>query len=242
MKQMIKKLAIVLSVALVCAPMGAMAANKLIVKDATGVIDKMVVTDAGKIGINTSNPTYQFQIVGTGDPSTAAALIASPGRATGFLPSDSGGLSFMRNNDVAVNGGLPRVNDRLGYFGFGSYIGTGYKWMTLISSFTEADATATSAPTYITFATTNVNSLGATEKVRLTSDGKVGIGITTPTQKLEVYNGGVRLNNLITTSKPACDATTRGTLWFVSAAAGAADALQVCSKDAANAYAWRALF
>ncbi len=68
---------------------------------------------------------------------------------------------------------------------------------------------------------------------------KVGIGTTTPGEKLEV-NGGIKYNTA--TAKPVCDATTRGTTWFTRSAAGVKDAFEVCAKDAANAYAWRILY
>jgi hypothetical protein len=39
-------------------------------------------------------------------------------------------------------------------------------------------------------------------------------------------------------ARPACDASQRGKLWFASGAAGVADTLSVCRKDAADTYAW----
>jgi hypothetical protein len=69
--------------------------------------------------------------------------------------------------------------------------------------------------------------------------GSVGIGTLAPGQKLEVA-GGVRLNT--TAAKPACSATQRGTFWVTQGAAGVKDSVQVCAKDAANAYAWRTLY
>ena len=67
--------------------------------------------------------------------------------------------------------------------------------------------------------------------------GNLGVGTTTqtPGQKLEV-NGGVRLNT--TTLRPTCDASIRGTLWLTQGGPGVADALYVCVKDVADAYAW----
>ena len=71
------------------------------------------------------------------------------------------------------------------------------------------------------------------------STGAVGIGVVAPTQTLEV-NGGVRLNT--STSKPTCDSTQRGTFWVTESGAGVKDAVEVCAKDAANAYAWRTIY
>ncbi len=67
----------------------------------------------------------------------------------------------------------------------------------------------------------------------------VGIGTTSPGQKLEV-NGGVRLNT--TDTKPTCDATTRGTFWVTQGGAGVQDNVEVCAKDASDVYAWRTIY
>jgi hypothetical protein len=77
------------------------------------------------------------------------------------------------------------------------------------------------------------------ERMRITSAGKVGIGASSPTRELEV-NGGVRLNTAI--AKPACDATSRGTFWVTQGGGGTKDTVEVCAKDASDAYAWRTLY
>lgn len=69
--------------------------------------------------------------------------------------------------------------------------------------------------------------------------GNVGIGTTTPGQKLEV-NGGIKLNTA--TARPACAAATRGVFWVVQGSAGVKDSIAVCAKDAVDAYAWRILY
>lgn len=72
-----------------------------------------------------------------------------------------------------------------------------------------------------------------------TNNGNVGVGVAAPSQKLEV-NGGVRLNTV--TVKPTCGATVRGTFWAVQGGAGVKDNVEVCAKDAGDAYAWRTLY
>ncbi len=43
-------------------------------------------------------------------------------------------------------------------------------------------------------------------------------------------------------AEPACDATTRGYVVMVQGGVGVADTFRICSKDALDAYAWRALY
>jgi len=42
--------------------------------------------------------------------------------------------------------------------------------------------------------------------------------------------------------RPTCTAVERGRLWHVPGAAGVADTLALCAKDATDAYAWRGLY
>lgn len=232
MKQIIKKLAIVLSVALVCAPMGAMAANKLIVKDATGTIDKMVVTDAGTIGLGTSAPAGVIHSVGNSYATTQYV-----GQWIGT--SNNGGAGFLGfHNNASL--APPNALDRIGYFMFGSYntdgvtrlIGGG---MTVRA---EQTWTATSYPTSISFETAGTTG-ARVERLKITGSGNIGIGQSAPTQKLEVF-GGVRLNT--TTARPTCDATSRGTFWFVKGGTNVADTATVCAKLVDGSYSWNSLF
>ncbi len=73
--------------------------------------------------------------------------------------------------------------------------------------------------------------------------GGVAIGTssapTSSSAALEV-NGGVKLNTA--TAKPTCSSTTRGTFWVVQSGAGVKDTVEVCAKDAGDAYAWRTIY
>lgn len=53
------------------------------------------------------------------------------------------------------------------------------------------------------------------------------------------YDGGLKL---ATGTKPTCNSTYRGTLYYVAGGAGVADTYEVCTKDAADSYAWRSLY
>jgi hypothetical protein len=78
----------------------------------------------------------------------------------------------------------------------------------------------------------------------LTTSNNVGIGTDVPTQKLEVKDGGIRINtpDPVAVPRPTCSDTTRGTFWVTNGATDVKDTVEVCAKDAANAYAWRVLY
>lgn len=58
----------------------------------------------------------------------------------------------------------------------------------------------------------------------------------------KVVATGQGLQLVATGTKPACAVGVRGTIFYTPGAGGVADALEVCRKDAADAYAWVALY
>jgi hypothetical protein len=215
----------------------AQAETRLAVQDSTGTTDKMVVTDGGKIGVGNANPDSAIYVkapavTANPAPTWLDAAIKVEGNQT------TNGAGFLGYNVRA--GAFPLANDRLGYFLFGSYNGTSPLHAAGVTAGAEANWSASSTPTYFSFATTPTNSTTRTERLRITAAGNVGINATAPTQVLEV-NGGIRINT--TTSKPVCDASnTRGTFWFTKGATGVADTLELCTKDTSENYGWRKIY
>jgi len=56
--------------------------------------------------------------------------------------------------------------------------------------------------------------------------------------------GDVKLRGLqlSTGSKPTCNSTNRGYIWYVAGGAGVADTAEICRKDNLDAYAWTSLY
>lgn len=212
-------------------PMVAGAANKLVVNGTDGTTPVMAVTDTGAIGSGTSTPSVAVQTVGA-TPATTQIMSQFTGTTTA---SGGGGIVAYHNNAA---GALPNSGDRLGYILFGGYDGTTPRNAAGVTARTEGAWSSTSTPAFFSFETTPAGSLTRLERMRVTGDGNVGIGTTTPTQKLNIV-GGIKFENA---TKPACSSAVRGTLWYTYLGAGLADTFEVCSKDAAGAYAWRALF
>jgi hypothetical protein len=234
-----KTVTLAAALSLVClSSAGAMAANKLIVKDSGGTIDKFVVTDNGFIGSGTNAPAVAIHA--TGSNSSASQL-----RAHFNGSSAAGGGSFVMLHNNGSTSLLPLNNDRIGAMYFGTQTTSGMYYGAGISIFasgawTNTGTLATSAmPAYISFDTAPATG-AKVERLRITSAGNVGVGTNAPNQKLQI-NGGLRLST--GTARPTCtDATNRGTIWATQGASGVADTVAVCTKDAANNYGWRALY
>ncbi|MDA8412575.1 MAG: hypothetical protein M0023_02195 [Desulfobacteraceae bacterium] len=211
---------------------------KLNVKDSVGT-DKFVVTDSGSIGIGTSDPLSPIQVNVSGNNVASAGMMFRFTNTGTLSPIKAPNITLQRNNDPNLwPGGLPRKNDIIGIFQFGTLIGTAGYNMASLSVRAEEDVTSTLFPSYIAFSTTHDNDgvSQLTEKMRLSSIGNVGIGTTTPSQKLEV-NGGARLNT--TTTQPPCEANSRGTFWVTQNMTGL-DTVDICIREATSpdSYHW----
>jgi hypothetical protein len=208
----------------------AQAETRFAVQDTAGANDMMVVTDTGRIGVGTgvNGPLAGIHVKGLAYPDNVI-------RAEGNELTQ--GAGFVGYN-VHVDGTLPKNGDRLGYFLFGSTTGpTSPLHASGVITYAEGDWNTGSTPANFSFLTTPVGSASRVERLKILSNGYIGLGVTNPAQKLEV-NGGVRLNT--TDAKPACDQTSgRGTLWFTqNAAVGTADVLEVCMKKADGTFGW----
>jgi hypothetical protein len=68
-----------------------------------------------------------------------------------------------------------------------------------------------------------------------TSTGTDGVLLISSTAS----GGGVQLS---TGTKPTCDSSKRGLLWYVAGSAGVVDTLEVCRKSSSDTYTWVSLF
>jgi len=207
-------------------PMVAGAANKLVVRNADDSADAAVLTDSGRLGVGTNAPTTAIQMEGN-----ATTLPQFRGRYVGTSQNGGAGFYGMHNNN---GGALPSYLDRLGYFWFGSQSGSSYLVGSGLTTRASEAWTATSSPAYLTFDTTPSGAVFTTERMRITSSGNVGIGVTAPSQKLEV-NGGVRLATV--TAKPSCISANRGTLWVTL---GTTDKIEICA-NVSGTPAWKTI-
>lgn len=83
-----------------------------------------------------------------------------------------------------------------------------------------------------------------TEKAYVDKDGNIVSGSTGYIYAGTSLNSttGLQINRGGGSSKPTCDSSTRGTFWVVSNGAGVKDTVEVCAKDAGDAYDWRTIY
>ncbi len=92
----------------------------------------------------------------------------------------------------------------------------------------------------LTLTDPSLNSVQFGAYAGIVSGATAYIGFSNTTQRVVFPDTfGMQLK---TASKPSCVAADRGTIFYVAGGAGVLDTLEICRKDAADAYAWVSLF
>ena len=173
---------------------------------------KMVILGNGSVGIGTLTPTALLQVVGSG---ARYASFPSNGRAV-IVANDNTDVPVLTLRNTFDGGYGLSIRFELGYGGSASTEGTASTGAA-INAIQEQVWTATAATrdSALTFFTSLNGSAG--EKMRISSDGYVGIGTTSPTQQLDVRGniystGSLWAGNLSVTNTAASTSTTTGAL------------------------------
>jgi hypothetical protein len=230
MKIMKKTFALAAAVSLVgLSSIGAMAADKLIVKDSGGSNNVFVVSDGGvltatkSIGVGTTAPNTGIHVKSGTYPYNC---IKAEGNE---ISQGAGFLGYTVRSDAT----LPHAADRLGFFLFGTINGATALHAAGMSAIADAQWTASSTPAYFTFQTTAATTTTRYDRLIITSGGNT-----------QVYGGIQMAKNAGSPVKPNCVGTpaTRGMIWYTQGGTNVADTVEICTKDGAGNYAWHALF
>ncbi|HCA06460.1 hypothetical protein [Chryseobacterium sp.] len=183
--------------------------------DAT--VNNQNIYQSGFIGISQTNPTYfasreiprALSIVGDGN----AADDINIQSFTGNVPSASAQVGQMKTRG-SVGAVTPvQSGDGLGSLIFGGNVATGatpnYIEAASIKGVVNGTVTTTSLPVDLQFNTGTVND--PSEKMRITSTGNLGIGVTAPSEKLHVV-GQTRISSLANSSNKIVIADSQGVL------------------------------
>ena len=219
------------------------------------------ITQDGKIGIGTTNPTGKLDVVGE-------LKIRGTNRNSHICYSD--GNTYIRGS---TNSGYVLLNDNGGNVGIGTtnpsykldvnglaridncFVGRGYdnydycqfRHQSLTSHDDYALLQWTGGQTFLNAKSGQVIDfrIGNQQKMRLDSNGNVGIGTNNPRHKLDVYGGhlGVRSTNehsdsVIYIGAPFdSNSAYKGAIYFDANATGqgwSTGTLHICNRDAYN--------
>jgi hypothetical protein len=109
-----------------------------------------------------------------------------------------GADSVIRSFQSPGSSGVPSATvsgNALGNFQLGGYDGTGWARAAWVAANAAENWSPTNRGANLVISTTPIGSTSIAERVRVTSQGDVGIGTTTPAAKLDV-NGSIKSDNL----------------------------------------------
>lgn len=205
--------------------------GKLLFRDITGNANRMVIDGAGNVGIGTTSPQALFHVeknqavetsafVSNSDASGYAALRLGPAdRATNgdgmfFAGTTTGIRAGARPFVIQTGSGNPermRI-DQNGNVGIGTSA-AGYRFT--VSGNSGADIALINTTAGVAYfgavgSTDLALETNGTQRVRVSSNGNVGIGTLTPTEKLEV-NGNIKMGYQQVSCSPGSCAYSGGT-------------------------------
>ena len=151
-------------------------------------IERMRIDRNGNVGVGTTTPTSIVDIYSAtaavlnlrGDASTSNTIIRS---STDTTPPS---LNLRKARGTTASQTAVASGDFMGFINFQAYGGTTTRTIAQIIGAVSTYTSDTDISSFLTFATTPTGTVTPQERMRITSDGNVGIGNNNPTAKLEV--------------------------------------------------------
>jgi hypothetical protein len=207
---------------------------KLAVKDSSGATKASIAAD-GTVTISKLNLPFgsgtgrDIAVTNTAPADNSAALTFYPASGTNasptmsVMPRGTGYASTIKSQMYVYN--TDRIADPTNWEALMLRAGgTDYKFVSYNAG--------TGIPRPVNFQMGYGNNV-----LSLAADSNVGIGTTTPSQKLEVA-GGIKISSSGT--RPDCTSNIRGTFWFVNGDT-ADDTMSVCAK-VGGSFTWKPLW
>lgn len=163
-----------------------------------------------RLGIGTGAPERALHILGEGGISDDIFVEAN----SDSLATNSGGLMFLRSRGTALAKTSPLAEDLLGLISNRAWTGSAYETAAEIAAIAETDYTP-GRSAYMAFRTRSAGSYA--ERMRIASNGNVGIGTTSPGAKLSVSNGYVEIEQTAGTPVRIGSDSSRGYISVLNA-------------------------
>ncbi|HEX7673970.1 MAG TPA: tail fiber domain-containing protein [Bdellovibrio sp.] len=175
---------------------GTPTANNTIADSALPSYLRMTISNSGNVGIGTSSPSTNLDVVG----SAAFENNANSSAASSF--------SFWKSR----NYGAVQSGDTLGFFSFYGSDGTALQRASYIASVVDSTVSSGSVPGALTFNTTAIGGSDSTERMRINAGGSVGIGTTHPAAWLHIQGSSTSQGSLYLTNSDYVLGSTGSTL------------------------------
>lgn len=154
----------------------------------SGTTDRMALSSSGYLGLGTIAPSVAIEVEGTTD---AASEIYIKGGNSSFPTQRFSRINGTHAAPTALSSGK-----FLGRIMFDGYNGTSYTSSSSIYCLSSELWSSTAKGSYLTFYTTQNGTNTFSEKLRIDHNGNVGIGTTTPDNKLDV-KGIIRAEEVV---------------------------------------------
>ena len=165
---------------------------------------RFFVSGEGNVGIGTVEPAAKLEVVGDGT-STRTFVVKNEGgfsshtyvsaQSASDVEGTTGIFESKRSRGTLDNPESIIGGDRIGAFMGVPYIDGNYHFTTSIDMYSEQPS-FNSYPSYITFKTTGEGETGRSERIRISPEGNLGIGTTSPNAKLQIADGDIYIEDI----------------------------------------------
>jgi hypothetical protein len=172
-----------------------------------------------RVGVGTATPFTLMQVYS----STDAAVISLDGegqnsnlRVTRYSNDTTAPLNSLRKSrGTLLSPTAVASGDVMGSYNFNAYGGSNFRILSQINGTVDTYVSDTNISSFLTFTTTPAGSVTPQERVRITSAGNVGIGISSPGVALDVL-GTIEAQVALTNDTIAIAGRAGGTGSFVA--------------------------
>lgn len=154
----------------------------------TAVTEKMRIDAAGTVQIGTTTSAGKLTVYDATSNTVAVQGDAATNIQIQRSSTDANNptFAFRKTRGTVASPTAVATSDNIGAINYIVYGGTNYRTVAQIQSIVEAYVSDTDIAGYMLFRTSPPGTVSATERMRITAAGNVGVGTSTPLNKLDV--------------------------------------------------------